>query len=357
LEQVENVVTRARVILNSVGPYWTWGTPVVHACARHGVHYVDLTGETPWVQDIIFEYDYLAEKTGAIIVPSCGFDSLPSDIIALLSYKKLQETFGPGVQLSQSTTSARVVGSMSGGTMKTALLLQSEIPKEKMKLAMQPFSLSPVRGITPFPFKLLYTLPVLKPTTYGCFFFLAPHNLAIVQRSWGLHRVSKNPQLDYGPNFTYNEFMGTKNVVSALLSSVALATWQFLFSLPPLIWLLKLIAPASGTGASDEKLEKGWMHLVNVTSTDPKSDVPLAHVKTVIEGRGDPGYLLTSIMISECALALLDPTKLTDTARKGGILTPAVAFGETIVTRLRATDRFKFESDIIEKGGESKKTR
>ena len=68
---------------------------------------------------------------------------LPSDIIAFMSYKKLQEAFGQGVQLSQSTTSARVVGSISGGTAQTVVVLQSIVPKEKMRLSLQPFSLSP----------------------------------------------------------------------------------------------------------------------------------------------------------------------------------------------------------------------
>lgn len=54
-DDVDKAVQRARVIINAVGPYWRWGTPVVRACVRHGRHYVDLTGEAPWVRDIIIE--------------------------------------------------------------------------------------------------------------------------------------------------------------------------------------------------------------------------------------------------------------------------------------------------------------
>lgn len=96
------------MVINTVGPYWTWGRPLFgefsanllessfislavryRACVRHGVHYVDLTGEPPWVRDIIYEFDYAATRTGAIIVPSCGMDSIPSDYSIYLSYKHL----------------------------------------------------------------------------------------------------------------------------------------------------------------------------------------------------------------------------------------------------------------------------
>lgn len=64
------------MILTTVGPYGRYGSKLVAACARAGVHYCDLAGEFIWVKDMIDKHHAEAEKTGAKIVTSCGFNSI-----------------------------------------------------------------------------------------------------------------------------------------------------------------------------------------------------------------------------------------------------------------------------------------
>ena len=135
---------------------WWW---YFRACARHGVHYVDLTGETPWIRDIITEcvsfvpfpivthnppyrFDYPATKTGAIIVPSCGMDSIPSDLSVFLSNKTLK-SLRPPLDIATSTTAFKVRGGISGGTLASFMVFLEEIPKDKIRAASEDYSLSP----------------------------------------------------------------------------------------------------------------------------------------------------------------------------------------------------------------------
>ncbi|KAG8718560.1 hypothetical protein FRC08_004976 [Ceratobasidium sp. 394] len=96
-DSVLAAVEKSRVVMSLAGPWWTHGSTVVRACARYGVHYVDITGETHWVAKIIEEYDFLAYKTGACIIPGAGFDSIPSDLAVYLSTRTLEKhTSGSG---------------------------------------------------------------------------------------------------------------------------------------------------------------------------------------------------------------------------------------------------------------------
>ncbi|KAI0800124.1 Saccharopine dehydrogenase-domain-containing protein [Fomes fomentarius] len=120
-DEVEKVVKDAKVILNVAGPFWLWGQNVVRACAANGKRYVDLTGEPYFVRRIIDHYDALATKTGAIIVPACGFDSIPADLLVHLSNRTLKNALGPQAQLGLSQTFYDLVGGVSGGSLATLL--------------------------------------------------------------------------------------------------------------------------------------------------------------------------------------------------------------------------------------------
>lgn len=81
-ESVDNAVRKTHVVISAMGPFQLYGTPVVDACVRLNAHYCDITGETPWVKSIIEKYDAEADKNGVLIVPMCGFESIPSDMAA-----------------------------------------------------------------------------------------------------------------------------------------------------------------------------------------------------------------------------------------------------------------------------------
>ncbi|KAF9012631.1 Saccharopine dehydrogenase-domain-containing protein [Cyathus striatus] len=320
-EQVERAVKSTKVVINTVGPYWRWGTPVVKACTESGVHYVDLTGETVWIKKLILEYDYFASKTGAVIVPSCGFDSVPADISAYLGNKTLK-AHDPSLNPASSVTAYNIKGGISGGTLSTAIMMLSgEVPREKAKEQIIEYSLSPVIGVKPPKPQFVYTLPIpgARPLIGG-FFFMQPVNKHLVQRTWGLLELeAKNKSLTnsssksssqlprYGPEFCYDEFVVLPSRLIAILMRVFLM----------IRWVVSRLMPQSGEGPQMSK--------------------------------GDPGYLLTAIMVSESALALaLDGTdKLTEFARRGGVLTPVTAFGDRLVERLGKTGRFEFASSVV----------
>ncbi|OSX61816.1 hypothetical protein POSPLADRAFT_1047071 [Postia placenta MAD-698-R-SB12] len=370
--QVEDAVKSARVVINTVGPFWKWGDPVVRACALNGRHYVDLAGETHWIRRMIWKYDYVATKNNAIIIPCCGFDSVPADLLVLLANNVLKDTVGPQAELGRSLTVYKMKGGLSGGTFSTIMTV-TEIPPDEIRLSMEDYSLAPgIRGApTPGP-KLFHRVPLTSPRRYAMPWFMGGTNRAVAQRTWGLHALAAragNAQDDaarrvYGPRFTYDEGLqpgGISSFLPVLLMSVVyyLSLAAFFF-LPPVRWVVKHLAPASGEGPSEEDMKNGWFEATNYTASAPRAGEPEVHVKTVMRGSGDPGYELTSVMIGESALAiLLDKASLPALANQGGILTPASALGEVLVRRLEATGRVQFESTVVRPGDteESRKAR
>ncbi|KAG6878860.1 hypothetical protein C0992_007065 [Termitomyces sp. T32_za158] len=358
-KSVEAAVRSARVVINTVGPYWRWGTPVVKACAKNGVHYVDLTGESVWIKDIINQFDYLATKTGAIIVPSCGYDSVPSDVSAYLSNKTLK-AYGD-YDVATSMSGQKLQGGISGGTLNTIFTILEDVPRDKLRDSAKDFSLSPVMGGASPVFQFLYKQFIPGNTTvFGSFFLMAPGNKKLVQRTFGLLELQKITAAQpgssseaaklarresYGPSFAYDEFLVMSSRFSAMaFSAVFMTGFMLLARLSPLRWLLKKIVLAPGSGPSEEAMEKGFFETINHTTS---TSTPPVHVKTIFKGDRDPGYALTAIMIAESALSLLlppisksvPPSKtslpegLPDLAKRGGILTPMTAFGDVLITR------------------------
>ena len=108
-ETVDAMAAQTRVLLTTAGPFARYGTPVVAACVARGTHYVDITGETPWVADLIEAFHDEAAKAGTRIVPCCGFDSVPSDLGAWWLVRQIHEATGKGAR------SVRAAFSMYGG--------------------------------------------------------------------------------------------------------------------------------------------------------------------------------------------------------------------------------------------------
>ncbi|KAF8913286.1 Saccharopine dehydrogenase-domain-containing protein, partial [Mucidula mucida] len=336
-EQIEAAVKTAKVVLNTVGPFWLYGSPVVAACVRNGVHHVDVDGETHWIKWIITAFDHAATNTGAIIVPSCGLESLPSDIVAFLGHKTVN------APISKSTTAYDwMLAGFTGGSMATMLAEHQVVPPAFLKLSKDSYSLSPMVGVPPDPPKSLYTLqvPHTKEVIVGGRNLFAAIDTSLVHRSWGLleydsvHRdtdAARNAR--YGPQFQYEEFQPASSRAKALMLSLSHALNGAILPTvinSPLVHLLKALLPKPGDGPKDEDMHKGHIDLVNVTSSADGT----IHAKTTFKAKGD-GYFLSSVMLSECALALLHPETLPEMALRGGVLTPATACGEAIVKRLK----------------------
>ncbi|KAF8483876.1 NAD-P-binding protein [Russula ochroleuca] len=365
---VESAVKQAKVVLNCVGPFWHYGTPVVLACARNGIHYVDITGETPWILDIIRKFDYLATKTHAIIVPSCGIDSVPADISVHLASQTLAHA-----PLGTSTTSAALHGGVPTGTIASFLAVFEDVPLHLLLFSAHDWSLSPVPGArSPRP-ALVYRLGPGSREVGGVAVFNRV-NRALVQRTAGLREYARREArlcgggagaagcsgdpACYGPAFTYTEFMPTGNAVSAcVLSSVIGLVFATLTFIAPVRWVFKRLMMLTSSVPADHTLERGRMKYVNVTASDEPSP---RYAKTVIKGRGDPGTLLTAVMVVESALTLL-LDELPPLAARGGVLTPMTALGDGLIRRLRANGRIEIETAVVgspdDDVEESKKTR
>ncbi|KAF8749770.1 Saccharopine dehydrogenase NADP binding domain [Rhizoctonia solani] len=291
---VEEAIAKTRVVINIAGPYWTRGSVVVRACARNGVHYLDLTGEAPWVAKIIEEYDYLAHKNRACIVPCSGYDSIPSDIAAYLSVQTLERQLsGKSTYLSYSSNS---ILSVSGGTAATLFSFFEEVPRE-YRLKGVGWGLSPVSAPwVPACTKNPLLPPLCETHHLGRVLFHEQHQRTYRPPLMG-PKTLHTPTLSR-PTFSYTEFhnTGSSRIKGALLSLGIMSVMAGLASFPPFRWFLKWMMPKSGQGPKGGGVVvKSWAH-----------------------GDGDPGYRLTSIMIVESALLLLDPDNLTRLEEREG---------------------------------------
>lgn len=181
---LDDMCKQARVVISLVGPYARYGEPLVAAAVRNGTHYVDLTGEAHWCAKMIKKYGEEAIKNRSVIVFSCGFDSVPSDLTVMLAVQKLK-ALGSNVHVGQVKGAVKAEGGMSGGTFASALDLAGA-PAQDKKVAANPYALSPITGKdkgTPY----LFTSSTFGgKRTWGSFWIMGPHNTAIVRRTWGI---------------------------------------------------------------------------------------------------------------------------------------------------------------------------
>lgn len=331
-ESLRTMAERASVVVSTVGPYATYGMPLVTACAETGTDYVDLTGEVLFVRRSIDQVQHQAEQTGARIVHSCGFDSVPSDLAVLMAADRAAED-GAG-ELTDTTTYATLKGGFSGGTVASARQQVEEITRDPSlkRVVLDKFALSPDRGNEPQgEFKDSVAVRYAEEArSWVAPFIMATYNTRVVRRSNALlgHR--------YGRAFRYREVMRTGDgaVGSATAYAIAagLGAGVAAMSLPFLSPLVDKMVPAPGEGPSGRNRDRGFFRMDCYTSTTDGS-----RYRSTVAAQGDPGYAATSIMLGESALALAlerDRCPLPP-GTNGGVLTPATALGSVLVERLR----------------------
>ena len=322
---------RTRVVATTVGPYQRYGLPLVEACANAGTDYVDLTGEVLFVRQSIDRFHDAAVASGARIVHSCGFDSVPSDLGVLLCAEAAAEA-GAGELQDTVLHMVSAKGGVSGGTIDS-LRAQLEAAGADPALARvvdDPYSLSPDRAAEPDlgdeRDRLTATLdPDLGRWTAP--FVMGPFNTRIVRRSNALTGWA------YGRRFRYREVMGVgRSPLAPLLAggvAVGLGVGMAGMAFAPARKLLDRLLPAPGDGPSQKVRESGHFRVEVVTRTSTG-----ARFTSTVAATGDPGYAATAVMQGESALCLaLDRDRLPDRA---GVLTPATAMGSALVDRLRA---------------------
>ncbi|MEV7573334.1 saccharopine dehydrogenase NADP-binding domain-containing protein [Pseudarthrobacter sp. NPDC089323] len=328
-DSIAALAANTRVLFTTVGPYAKDGLPVVEACARAGTHYADLAGEVSFIREAIDRYDVLARTSGARIVHSCGYDSVPSDLAVLLLHQAA-EADGAG-SLAEVQLVARAKGGISGGTLESmrGQLDAMRSSTALRSLAADPYALSPDRTREPTTRQPPDAGPVRRSAdgTWTAPFIMAPFNTRIVRRSNALQGWA------YGRSLQYGEVMGVApgpaGAVTARAMAFGLRAFTGAMAFPPTRRVLDRCLPAPGTGPSISTQRAGWFHSQVTARTENGQSY-----QAIAAGPGDPGYAATAVMAGETALALaLDGDRLP--AAKGS-LTPATALGNVLIERLRA---------------------
>jgi short subunit dehydrogenase-like uncharacterized protein len=323
----------AQVVVTTVGPYARYGLPLVEACAAAGTHYADLTGEVLFVRQAIDRGDAAARATGAKIVHSCGYDSVPSDLAVLLLHERAAAD-GAG-ELRDVRLVATARGGFSGGTVASILGQIDEVRRDgaARRLAADPFALSPDRAAEP---DVPQPPDAARPAraadgSWTAPFVMAPFNTRIVRRSNAVTGWV------YGRDLRYGEVMGTGagplGAAGAVAATGGLVAALGALSFPPTRALLDRVLPAPGTGPDAATREKGWFRsVVHATTADGR------RYRAEVSGPGDPGYAATAVMLGESGLALAGAPGPSDgdLPDRSGSLTPATALGLPLVERLRA---------------------
>jgi short subunit dehydrogenase-like uncharacterized protein len=319
-----------RVLATTVGPYRRYGIPVVEACARSGTHYADLTGEVVFMRESIDRFHEIARESGARIVHSCGFDSIPSDLGVLLVHEAAAADGAEG--LEDTTLVVRSFrGGVSGGTFASMQGMVEDRKRDPSlaRLMDDPYSLSPDRAAEPDLGSEKELIGIERDELAGGWvgpFVMAQLNTRVVRRSNALRGW------DYGRAMRYREVMGFGNspvaAVFAAGSAVGVGALAAGLQFGPTGAVLDRLLPSPGDGPSERARDRGHFRIEIHTRTSGAG----RYVCTVAAD-GDPGYKATAVMFGESALALaFDEEQL---PQRAGVLTPATALAGPLVQRLR----------------------
>ena len=325
------LAAKAGAIATTVGPYRRLGLPLAQACAVAGTHYADLTGEVLFIRDTMATCHDTAVRTGARIVHSCGFDSVPSDLGVLATHEAAAAD-GAGELEDTTLVVTGLRGGMSGGTLASGLGQFDDMraSASNRRTIRDPYALSPDRAAEPALGGERELTGVRYDAELGLWigpFFMAGFNTRIVRRSNALLGWA------YGKKFRYQEVTGFGSglvaPVRALAVTAALGALLAGVALRPSRALLGPVLPKPGQGPGEKARRHGYFRLQVHARTSSG-----ARYLTKVEARGDPGYAATAVMLGQSALCLaLDRDRLPDRA---GVLTPATAMGGVLTDRLRA---------------------
>ncbi len=320
------LVDSARVVCTTVGPYARYGRPLVEACARSGTHYLDLTGEVVFVREVIDELHDIAVASGARLVPSCGYDSIPSDL-AVLMLAEQARLDGAG-ELTDTTLLASFKGGVSGGTVDS---LRNQVDTVKAQpqlrsLIEDPYSLSPDRAAEPQQEELPDRARVGKDAEgrWTGPFVMAQYNTRVVRRSNALLGYAYGHGLRYQERMTFGSGPLAPVLAGAAVTVLPLAEPAMAFG--PTRALLDKLLPKPGQGPSEKARAAGWFRMDVDTTTSTG-----ARYLAVVAGQGDPGYAATAVMMAQSALCLA----MDEIPDRAGVLTPATAMGNALAQRLR----------------------
>jgi len=306
------LMDQTRLVLTTVGPYQLYGNELVAACARSGVDYVDLCGEPAWMRHMIDAHHAAAQTSGARIVFSCGFDSIPFDLGVFKLQNEMRQRFGHPASRVRGRV-RKMKGTFSGGTAASlkATMVAAATDPAVLDLLRNPFSLTP-------GFEGPRQPPGHKPMVDEVLgLWVAPFIMAAINTR-NVHRSNFLLNHAYGTDFVYDEMLVTgagdkgEAVANAVAADKSLGADD---------------APKPGEGPSRAERDAGFYDVLFV-GTDAQNQ----QLRVGVTGDRDPGYGSTSKMIAEAAVCLLQDASGTP----GGVWTPAAAMGEPLMARLQA---------------------
>ena len=317
-DSLDSMTSSAKCILTTVGPYQLYGSSLVQSCSENGTDYVDLTGEPGWMYEMINAHQDTAKKSGARIVFSCGFDSIPFDLGVYFVQQAAQEKYGKPAKHVRGRVKA-MNGEFSGGTIASlgATMATLKEKPELIQVLSNPFSLT--EGFEG-PAQLDDSKVLLdeKLNMWVTPFVMAPINTKNIHRSNALLGHA------YGEDFCYDEMMIAgegeegKQIADAMNSSNPMGGDNL---------------PQPGEGPSKESREQGHYDVLFFADFDEGS------IEARVTGDMDPGYGSTSKMIAESALCLIQDCE----DLSGGMYTPAPAMGEKLIKRLTKNAGLTFD--------------
>lgn len=309
---LRSLCERTRVVLTTVGPYQLYGGDLVAACAETGTAYVDLCGEPAWMRQMIDAHHETAKRTGARIVFSCGFDSIPFDLGVLTLQNVAKAKFGHPLPRVKGRV-RKMQGGASGGTvasLKATLAAAAKHPSI-LGLLTNPFALTP--GFTG-PHQPSGLIPEYDRAIEA---WVAPFIMAPINTK-NVHRTNFLLGETYGADFVYDEMM-----IAPGLGEMGKAAAEAIARMNP---LASDKGPKPGEGPSPEERDAGFYDLLFIGEGADGE-----RIDCVVTGDKDPGYGSTSKMIAETALCLVE-----DVTGGGGIWTPGALMGTVLADRLQA---------------------
>jgi short subunit dehydrogenase-like uncharacterized protein len=307
------MVDRTASVLTTVGPYQLYGTDLVAACAASGTDYLDLCGEPVWMRQMIDAHEAAARKSGARIVFSCGYDSLPFELGVWFLQEAAKKQLGSAVPRVKGRV-RKMKGTFSGGTAASMKAIFAAAANDPSLIPMlrDPFVLTPG-----------FEGPKQPPGNKPLFdedldMWVAPFVMANINTR-NVHRSNFLLGFPYGKDFVYDEMViaGPKDTGEATAKAIVAGNNK----------LGAQGGPKPGEGPSKEERESGYFDLLFVGFAPDGRQI-----RAVVTGDRDPGYGSTSKMIAECAICLRRDTPDVP----GGIWTPGVAMKDALIRRLVA---------------------
>ncbi|KAI9731256.1 MAG: hypothetical protein M1818_007881 [Claussenomyces sp. TS43310] len=340
--ELGDLARKTTVLISTVGPYAKYGECAFKACAENGTHYLDVTGEVPFVARMIEKYEKAAQTSGAMMIPQIGLESAPADLMtwALVSMIRRElSAFTADVIISVHELRAKP----SAGTLTTLFGIADFFTLSEVMKAHSPYGISPVPGPNTGSSASWYSKFVgvrfVKDLGTLTTSLAAKVDAPIIQRSWGLLGGSKF----YGPRFYFEGLMRTRNVFTGIGTHLGLALMMLLLALSPVRWLAKKCVPLPSPEAMEENVTNDRVELRGIAVPDTAGGKKTrAFCRASFEGGM---YHFTALLLGEAALTILKDDVV---AKKlgGGVLTPAT-LGQPFIDRLRKAG-FVFELEMLD---------